>query len=159
MTNDDIEKAAFRARCGQHEWLAMPLGLANAPATLMTIMNEISKECAGKFVLALLDDALMRSKNKEDHLKHLQLALEKLRQNKLYGKPRKREFAKSEMDFIGHRAPTEGLKMQRSKIKAIQDWKAPKNAKEIQSFLGLANCYRKFIEIECEIVKRRAKIS
>ena len=71
--------------------------------------------------------------------------LRKLKEYKLYLQPGKCEFHKKETEFLGYIISTEGVKMNPKKVQAVRDWKTPKSVKDVQSFLGLANFYRKFI--------------
>ncbi|XP_073153191.1 uncharacterized protein [Henckelia pumila] len=82
----------------------------------------------------------------EEHRHHLQTALQTLRENKLYAKFRKCEFWLDQVAFLGYIASKEGITVDPSKVEVIQSWDSPKNASEIQSFLGLAGYYRKFIK-------------
>ena len=64
----------------------MPFGLTNAPATFMTMMNNVFHQYLDKFVIIYLDDVLIYSRTKAEHLQHLELVLKVLRQHKLYVK-------------------------------------------------------------------------
>jgi RNase H-like domain found in reverse transcriptase len=71
--------------------------------------------------------------------------LQKHKNHALFGKVSKCHFNETEVDFLGHVVNAEGIKMQKSKVEAIQKWPRPKNVRDLQSFLGLANYYRRYI--------------
>ena len=73
----------------------LSFGLTNAPATFMTMMNDIFREFLKEFVIIYLDDILVYSQDMDDHLKYLKIVFDKLRENNLYAKLSKCEFAKS----------------------------------------------------------------
>ena len=92
IKKEDTHKTEFRTRYGHYEFLVLPFGLTNAPATFMTLMNDIFREYLDEFVIVYLDDILIYSKTKEEHLKHLCLVLKTLKKHKLYAKLKKCEL-------------------------------------------------------------------
>ena len=80
----------------------MSLGLTNAPAVFMDLMNRIFEEYLDKFVIVFIDDILIYSKTEEDHAEHLRTTLEILKKKKLYAKFSKYEFWLQEVQFLGH---------------------------------------------------------
>ncbi|GJV35261.1 putative reverse transcriptase domain-containing protein [Tanacetum coccineum] len=150
---DDIPKTVFRTRYGHFEFTVMPFGLTNAPAVFMDLMNRVCKPYLDKFVIIFIDDILIYSKTKEEHEVYLKLVLELLKKEKLYVKFYKCEFWLQEVPFLGHVVNQSGIHMDLSKIEAMKNWKAPTTPSEIQSFLGLAGYYRRFIANFSKIAK------
>ena len=71
MKNADIHKTTFRTQRGQFEFLVMPFGVMNAPATFQRLMNTIFKDELDAFVSVYLDDILVFSETEEEHLQHV----------------------------------------------------------------------------------------
>jgi hypothetical protein len=142
----DEEETACRTKYGSYEFLVMPFGFTNAPATFCTLMNDIFREWLDDFVVVYIDDILIYSSSMEEHAEHLHKVFQRLRENKLYAKLEKCEFGVTKVDFLGHRITQEGLMMDDHKVKAILDWEPPKLVPALRSFLGLASYYRKFIK-------------
>jgi hypothetical protein len=138
---------AFKTRYGLYEFTVMPMGLTNAPATFQSVINKALHEYLDIFVTAYLDDVLVYSRGTlEEHIEHVKKVLRKLKECKLYLQPGKCEFHTKETDFLGFIISTEGVKMDPKKVATVQEWPTPKTVKDVQSFLGFANYYRRFIE-------------
>ncbi|XP_057529848.1 uncharacterized protein LOC130808390 [Amaranthus tricolor] len=123
----------------------MPFGLTNAPSTFMRLMNEVLRPFLGKFVVVYLDDILIYSRDEDEHLEHLFQVFTVLRKQKLYGKLEKCDFMLYEVTFLGYIVSGDGVKVDPSKVEAIQSWPSPKTLTEVRSFHGLASFYRRFI--------------
>ena len=89
---------------------------------------------------------MIYSSTLEDHLVHLEKVFDRLRQNQLYVKKEKCEFAQTEIKFLGHLISKSRILMDSTKVAAIQDWPTLTMVTELRSFLGLANYYRRFIK-------------
>jgi transposase InsO family protein len=144
---NDVSKTAFRTRYGHFEFLVLPFGLTNAPATFMHLMHQIFRPFLDSFVLVFLDDILIYSRNAEDHERHVRQVLELLRKHRLHAKQSKCELFRDRVEFLGHMVGGDGLRMMADKVKAVSDWPPPKSVEEIRSFLGTVGYYRKFIRM------------
>lgn len=146
VKDEDIHKTAFTTRYGHFEFMVMPFGLCNAPATFQYLMNSIFQEYLDDFVVVYLDDIMVYSKTYEDHMRHLEIVFNKLQENKLYAKLDKCEFLETSVEYLGHVVGNNSIKPDDRKTKAILDWETPKNSKDVMAFMGLANFYRKFVK-------------
>ncbi|GJW11736.1 putative reverse transcriptase domain-containing protein [Tanacetum coccineum] len=134
---DDIPKTAFRTRYGHFEFTVMPFGLTNAPSVFMDLINRICRPYLEKFVIVFIDDILVYSMTREEHEVHLGLVLELLKKEKLYAKFSKCEFWLREVQFLRHVINRDGIHVDPTKIKAVENWEAPRTPSEVHSFLGL----------------------
>jgi hypothetical protein len=123
----------------------MSFGLTNAPAYFMYLMNFVFMPELDKFVIMFIDDILIYSENEEDHAEHLRIVLTRLREHQLYAKFSKCEFWLKTVPFLGHVLSESGILVDPSKVQEVMDWKSPTIVHEVQSFLGLAGYYRRFI--------------
>jgi hypothetical protein len=96
-------------------------------------------------VIVYLDDILIFSKTREEHVKHVRQVLDVLKKEKLFLKMSKCEFGKTSLVYLGHIVGGGELKIDPSKVKVIVNWPKPNNVTEVRSFLGATQYWRKFI--------------
>jgi hypothetical protein len=149
----DISKTAFITKYGLYEFTAISFGLTNAPNFFMNLMNSVFMDYLDKFVVVFIDDILIYSQSEEEHVDHLRMVLQRLREHQLYAKLSKCEFWINEVLFLGHIINKDGLAVDLKKVADILNWKAPTDARGIKSFIGMARYYRRFIEGFSKIVK------
>ena len=123
----------------------MPFGLTNAPAVFQGLVNDVLRDLLNICVFVYLDDFLIFSKSKQEHVVHVCQILARLLENQLFIKAEKCEFHASELSFLGFVVNPGNIQMDPAKTRAVTDWPAPPTRKELQRFLGFANFYRRFI--------------
>ena len=145
LPESDVPKTAFCTPSGLYEFLVLPFGLTNAPAIFQHKMDEIFRTHADH-ISVYMDDLLVFSKNHHDHIQHLRSVLSLLRKHRLYAKPKKCEWLKPELAFLGHIIGADGIKVDPGKIAVVKAHPVPKTLTELRQFLGLTNYFRKFIQ-------------
>ena len=100
-------------------------------------MNKVFAKEINSFILVYLDDILVYSRSIEEHWDHLERALERLRQAKLYGRLHKCEFLKDKVDYLGFEVSANGVNASPEKVKAILDWPRPSDCARYSFILGI----------------------
>jgi hypothetical protein len=132
--------------------------LTNLLAYFMYLVNKVVMEYLYKFIMVLINDILVYSRNEEEHKEHLCLILQKFRDHRMYVMLSKCEFWLKQVAFLGHVKSKGGISIDPSKIQDVLSWNMPTNVGDIQSFLGLAGYYRRFIEGFSKITKPMVKL-
>ena len=125
MRRDDIPKMAFRTRYEHYKFLVMFFGLTNAPVAFMDLMNTVFQNYLDSFFIAFIDNILVYSKNEDDHMGHLRVVLQTLKEHQLYAKYSKCEFLWRSVTFLGHIISSEGVEVEPSKTEEVTNYPRP----------------------------------
>jgi hypothetical protein len=150
---EDREKTTFTTPWGTFMYAKMPFGLMNAGATFQRAMDIAFIGEKDKFVVIYLDDITVFSRSDKEHCHHLRRVFLKCRKFGLSLNPKKSLFAMREGKLLGHIVSAEGVRIDPSRVEAIQTLSFPRSKKEVQSFLGKINFLRRFISNFAELVK------
>ena len=143
VKESDIPKTEFRTQRGKFEFIVMPFGVTNAPATFQQMMNSLFKEELDDFILVYLDDILIFSRTLQEHIRHIRIALERLRTAKFYARLHKCSLFQTRVEYLGFDVSVRGIQPSPEKVKTIVEWPTPKSVKDVRSFSGLAGFYRR----------------
>ena len=144
MSKDSQEKTAFSTKAGQYCFTRMPFGIAAAPGTFQEMMTKVLGDLKG--ALVYLDDILVYSKGKAEHVRILGKVLEKIGKAGLRINPEKCHLLRREVKYLGHVIDKDGVRTDPLKVEALKTFVKPKCVKNLRSFLGICNYYRRFIE-------------
>ncbi|KAM1754928.1 hypothetical protein ACFX12_007326 [Malus domestica] len=145
MALEDEELTAFRTPKGIYYYKVMPFGLKNAGATYQRAMQKIFNDMLHKNVECYVDDVVVKTKKRPDHLKDLRVVFERLRKYNLKMNPLKCAFGVTSGKFLGFIVKHRGIEVDQSKIKAIQSMPEPRNLHELKSLQGRLAFIRRFI--------------
>ncbi len=145
MREEDIPKTAFVTHDGLYEYLRMPFGLRNAPASFQRALNIILAGFNWQTCLVYIDDIIIYSKTAEAHLKDVESILEALTQAGVSLKFKKCLFFTDSVRYLGHIVRPGTLEIDQSHVKSLKGARAPRTPTELRSFLGFTNVYRRFI--------------
>ena len=143
IAEQDIPKTAMVTPLGSYCFCKMPMGLWNAGASFQSLVNEVLS--GFPFVFVYIDDVLIFSKTREEHMRHLTLVFDRLKYYGVISNKDKCIFDVDEIVFLGHKVNREGVAPLEFKVTAIQNFPRPSNMKQLRRFLGMLNYYRRFI--------------
>nr|CAD7424998.1 unnamed protein product [Timema monikensis] len=136
---------AFISQVGLYEFNVLPFGLATGAQILTWLLNTIFGDIQHVFLLNYLDDLVVYSKNRQEHVEHVREVLTRLRKARLTVNPEKIRFAVSEIDFWGHRISSKGLSISPERTRAIREFPLPKTGRKLSQFLGMVGFYGRII--------------
>jgi ribonuclease HI len=150
---EDREKTTFTTPWGTFMYAKIPFGLMNAGATFQRAMDIAFIGEKDKFVVIYLDDITVFSRSDKEHCYHLRKVFLKCRRFGLSLNPKKSLFSMQEGKLLGHIVSAEGVKIDPSRVEAIQSLSFPDPGKRFSHFLGKINFLRRFISNFVELVK------
>ena len=145
MAEEDQEKTAFVTSQGLYCYKVMPFGLKNAGVTYQRLVNQIFKKQIGRNVEVYVDDMLVKSREKEDHLDDLRETFNTLRQYHMKLNPSKCAFGVSSGKFLGFIISQRGIEANPEKVRAILEMSSPRTTKEVQSLTGRIAALNRFV--------------
>jgi RNase H-like domain found in reverse transcriptase/Reverse transcriptase (RNA-dependent DNA polymerase)/Retroviral aspartyl protease len=133
---EDVEKSLFTTPDGTMVSLVMQIGDCNASVTYQLLMNHIFSAYIGVFMDVYLDDIVIYSDTVEDHVRHVKLVIDKLRENHFFLSSHKLQFFKDEPSILGHVIDADGICMDPTKVDQVLNWKMLTNKSLVNSFTG-----------------------
>ena len=128
---------------GLFRYTRLPFGVASAPAIFQRVIDNLLQGIEG--VVTYLDDILIAGSSEEQHLQMLDEVLGRLEKAGLRVKPKKCEFMRTSVTYLGHRVDESGLHPLTLKMQAIRDAPTPESVPKLQSYLGMLSYYGKFM--------------
>jgi len=149
LTPESRAKTAFvvpRMIPSQWEFNYMPFGVQGGPSTFQRLMDQLLKGLEHRIALAYLDDIIVFGESPMECVGHLRVVFDRIREANLKLKPKKCEFFKEELLYLGHIVSGTGIRCDPAKIEAVKNWVVPRTIRQTRSFLGTVNYYHRFIE-------------
>ncbi|KAH0654413.1 hypothetical protein KY289_032091 [Solanum tuberosum] len=125
VRDSEIPKTTFRTWYGYYEFVVISFGLTNAPADFMDLRNRVFKQYLDLFVIVFIDDILIYYRNEEEHVNHLRVILQTLKDRQLFAKFSKCEFWLQSVAFLGHIVSSKGIRVDSQKIEVVKQWTKP----------------------------------
>ena len=154
IKDGDQWKAAFKTNKGLFEPTVMFFGMCNSPATFQSMMDSIFQDLTDAcIVIIYMDDIFLFAKDPQTLEENTKKVLLRLRENDLFLKPKKCEFCKTKIEWLGMVIEEGKITMDPGKLKGIKEWPIPMTTKQVRGFLGFGNFYRRFIKHFSEVAK------
>ena len=152
MDPKDKDKTAFVTTHGFYQFKVMPFGLCNAAATFERLMENVLAGHNFEICLLYIDDVIVYSNDFQSHVNHIDAVLQRLKGAGLKMSPKKCDFFKDQVVFLGHVVSQEGISESPDKVSAIKEW-------PVRSFLGTCSYYRRFIKWFTDIARPLHKLT
>lgn len=147
----DRHKTAFGTKFGLFQWKRLSMGLCNAPSTFQRAMSQVLSGLNWKICIVYLDDLVVVGKDFMSHLHNLELVFQRLRLHNLKLSPKKCQFMRPDLKFLGWIVGRNGISIPPENTEAIQNRKRPVSTFDVESFLGFVNYHRTHIKQFAEL--------
>ena len=151
-------KTAFNTHSDKYEFCVMLFRLTNASATFQEIINDILHLYLNKFVIVYLNNILIYSNFRKEHLKYVWKILALLKKHKLYAKSFKCIFLQQAIEFCDYIVSQKSIWMNMTKVKTILKWLLLQIVYNVWSFLKLCVYYCQFIKDFVQLTKSLYKL-
>jgi len=141
----DVKYNTIKTPFGSFTSEVMMQGDMNAPATFVTVMEDLFHKELGDYVWVYIDDIFIFSNTFKDHIQHVTDVCDKLRKAGFYANTKQSMFFAERLEILGHTIDNDGLHPAPGKIHSIMDWTKPKNQKELERFNGMVNYLWQFL--------------
>ena len=145
MEDESREVTAFSTGENLYQYRRMPFGVTNGPASFSRLMNIVLSGIPFHIAQAYLDDILVAGSTFEEHYSNLGMVFDRLAQHGLKLSAEKCALFRSEVDYLGHRVGRHGIQPLQKNVEAIVQYPRPNTVKQLRSFCGMVNFYRKFL--------------
>ena len=155
---NDVRKTCICTPFGSFNYLRLPFGLSNAAQSFQRFIDitlrDLKQKYSGKRVcfFAYIDDIIVASESEEEHERDLEAVFQRLCDHSLKISLLKCEFAKEELEFLGHLVSEKGISPLPDKVEAVKNFPRPETYKQLRRFLGMINYYHRFIPMAAEIL-------
>ena len=145
MAPKDMEKTSFITKWGTYCYRVMSFGLKNIGATYQRTATTLFHNMMHQDVEVYVNDMIVKSWDRSDHLVALDRFFERIRQFILRLNPKKCTFGVTFGKLLGYMVSKRGIEAYLDKIRAILDMPVSRTEREIRGFLGRLQYINRFI--------------
>ena len=142
---------AFITDDGVYQWKRVPMGIKCAGSYFQQQMQLILRGLLDDCCFLYLDDIIIFGRTEAEYLTNVDKVFDRLREKKVVLSPTKCKFGMTEVEYVGHMINEKGLTFSKAKIDKVVDFPIPQVAKQLKSFLGLANYFRDHVQGYSEV--------
>ena len=159
MADEDRDKTTLVCPQGAYRYIRLPFGLSNAPATFQRGIDMILGRLKWKSCLMYLDDIIFFSQSPREHVEHLREIFAALRGAGVSLKAKKCHLFQEEVEYLGHIVGRGQLRVQDNNIRGLREASPPRCKKNLRSFLGMSNVYRRFVKDYAQVARPLAAMT